>query len=401
MDSDMMSWTSWIECGRFDFRGNELQNSIDYFDVCIQSINSSYLNIIFRVYLTEDKRKELENLINCQYNDERGRARKYLSSGKHGRSVELYTVARYNNEALKSRKISDYISCIQWEFYNVLNRHFPFVLHKRGIRQPRIDTFFTDIDYHEEHRWFWTSLGIEDWRGQFIDELQKMFFPNSGAVSDQLKDRLIYVVRDEEVTDDRLPPMIDIAYFHIQEFSGEYFRFLFFYILSSEMGKMLINYKHRLERIKLKKRGLKNLLKLRYSFEKSVDVYERYIRDDLWQKSKDHIGEVYFDSEKAFAKVKHPHFIGYKDFCDGVLAEKKRINQRLSEIRADFESKGRVLQSLADYKYSRRNLRVSIVMLFIAGTTLLFVVFPEWAKWLAEKIREIYQLVMGGHISGA
>ena len=121
MDSDLLAWHSWIDCGLFDFRGSKIQKSIDYFSVNVRVVNSSFLSLEFSVFLTEEKKKELEEIISKDYRENRGEARKYLASGIKGKTVIKYTVSRYPDYTLKAKRINDFISVLQWEFFDALS----------------------------------------------------------------------------------------------------------------------------------------------------------------------------------------------------------------------------------------------------------------------------------------
>lgn len=106
MDAVLLSGYDSCKCGIFDFRGESLESSIDYFTLQVKNINSSYLSVEFRVFLTKAKMDELQTIINKDYHDHRGYAHKTLSSRKNGGAYSSYTVVHYNDEFLKA----DYIS---------------------------------------------------------------------------------------------------------------------------------------------------------------------------------------------------------------------------------------------------------------------------------------------------
>lgn len=56
MDSSLLSWYEKVKCGVFDLKGTSLESMIDHFTVNIKNMNSSYLEIEFSIYLTEQKK---------------------------------------------------------------------------------------------------------------------------------------------------------------------------------------------------------------------------------------------------------------------------------------------------------------------------------------------------------
>ena len=388
MDSSLLQWHNSYDCGVFEFQSENLKSCIDYFIIKINNINSSYLSIEFRLFLTKEKALELERLINMDYRDLRGCAQKMLVSNKNGGSFNSYLVEYKNDDYLKADKISELLSCIEWEFYNSLRKHLPFVLHNRGIMPPRIEVYNTDIDYHENHRNFWNSIGVSPENGQFIDERQKMFFDYTKSRDDKwFCPRLLYVIKDDDIEAGRFESVKDRVYCHIDNYSCDYFKFFFIRILSHETGKTVINIKHQLNRIKLKKNRFNTLLKLRYSFEREIDSYMRYVNDDIWEKSQNRLREgIYKNNDALMEKIDNPYYTSYKHFCNNSLSCAKSIDEAIKDMRNEFDNKAQILKHLSDYKYSSRNWHLSIIMFILAAATLFFVIFPDKAGKTAELI---------------
>lgn len=399
MDSTLLSWYNIVDCGFFEFKNHSLEESIDYFSVRICNINSGYLSLEFNINLSQKKKEELNSLIACNYRDERGYVFQTMT-GKSERSgtYKNYTVAHYNNDFLKADKIYEFISKIEWNFLQELRFYFPFVLHTKGIMPPRIETYSTDIDYHDNNRSFWNSVGIEDYQGQFIDERHKMFFDNymSGRYGDIIiNNRIIYIFKDDDIEIGQILSVKDKVYFHLKDYANDYFRFEFLDILSREAGKTLIAYKHRLDKIKLKRNHLKELLKLKYNLSLEIDDYERYIRDDIWEKAKKKISELYKYSDQVAEKSSKSFFVSYSNFCDRAVSNSKKINSDIDIVLREFEEKKHILQNLSDYKNSARSMRVNVVMMIIAAITLFFVIFPDIASEVADLIMEIWSFIKG------
>ena len=68
-------------------------------------------------------------------------------------------------------------------------------------------------------------------------------------------------------------------------------------------------YKHKLDKIKLKKNHLNALLKLKYKLSLEIDDYRRYKRDDIWEKAKDELSQIYEDSDKVAKNATKPFFV--------------------------------------------------------------------------------------------
>ena len=395
MDSTLLSWVDSYDCGIFDFRNDYLESDIDHFIVKIHNVNASYLSVEFQVFLTKQKRVELDELIKQNYRDSHGLVRKILVSRKHGGALDVYTRVFFDDASKKADKIYEWINRVEWNFYETLKKYCPFVLHNRGIMPPRIEAYLTDIDYHETHNAFWSAMGIASIDGQFIDERQKMFFPERhfprfDSVFDY--NRLIYIVRDDGIPAGQLKSVKDEVYIHLKLFSKDYFKFLFLYALSRDVGEMIVRRKHKIDKIKLQKRQLKNVLEQRYLFERDIDTYVKYVRDDIWQRSIDRLGqEIYGETIAQYRKYNAKPFKSYITFCEGALSGSKKIDETVDMMRREYDSKERILQHLADYSNSKKNWVLSCIMLSVTTATLIFTVFPNRAIWFADKLREVYR----------
>lgn len=95
-------------------------------------------------------------------------------------------------------------------------------------------------------------------------------------------------------------------------------------MLSREAGKTLVEYKRKLDKIKLKRNNLESLLKLKYNFSMEIDDFNRYKRDDIWDKSKKRFADVYAYSDAVADFALKPFFISHKSFCDNAISESRK-----------------------------------------------------------------------------
>jgi hypothetical protein len=399
MDSTLLRWRDRINCGVFDFQKEKLADIIDYFTLNIRNINSSYLSLEFQIFITEKKRKELDQFLAVDYHNARGYINKALASRKEGGAHNVYAIAHYGDAALKSDKIYEWISCIEWEFYEKLKYYFPFILHRQDIMPPRIEIFYTDIDYYVDNSCFWSSVGIEAYNGQFIDERQKMFFETSLSgryADDETSSRLVYIIKDDGIMAGHMKSVKDKVHYHIEDYARGYFRFLFLKILARTAGKEIVHYKKQLDKIKLKKNKLNTLLKLRYEFERKIDSYVRYTRDSAWTDSINILQhDIYGANDNLLKKSKRHYCITYKSFSSSAMAGTEKIDDAISVLRLDFSDKGKILQHLADYKNNEMNWWLNVATFLIAAVTLFFVVFPEKKDLFAIFLKNICNVVIG------
>lgn len=119
--------------------------------------------------------------------------------------------------------------------------------------------------------------------------------------------RLIYIFKDDGIEIGQFESIKDRVYYHIKEYAIDYFKFMLLDMLSREAGKTLVEYKHKLDKIKLKRNNLESLLKLKYNFSMEIDDFNRYKRDNIWDKSKKRFADVYAYSD-AVADFALKHF---------------------------------------------------------------------------------------------
>lgn len=399
MDSTLSSWYTHVDCGWFEFIEHPLTSEIDHFSIGIHNVNSGFLALTFEIKLSEKRKEELNCIIENNYADKRGYAYPTLvAKSKEGGAFESYTNIYYNDDSLKADQIYEFISTIEWKFMNALSRIFPFVLHKRDIMPPRIELYYTDIDYHDDNRAFWSSIGISKYQGQFIDDRHKLFFECSLSARyerENTDNRIIYIVKDDGIERGHLESVKDDVYYHLREYSNDYFRMLFLRLLTNEAGKNTVIFKQKLDAIKLQKNKLLQLLKLKYNFSVVTDDYNRYMRDEYVDKTLKHLSDVFNDNDKVLENIKRPFLITYKDFCLSTKKGTEKVGEDISILLNEFEDKKQVLQNMSDYKNTERSMRLNYIMFFIAAITLFLLIFPEYAHTFADVIVYLKTMIVG------
>lgn len=399
MDSTLPSWCLQEECGAFEFKCYPLMEDVDFFSLSICNINSAFLALKFEIYPTEKKRNELNEVVKKNYIDVRGYACPTLSAKKMGGAFKNYSVVHYNNEALKADQIYEFLSIYEWNFMEELSRIFPFVLHGQKIMPPRIEIYYTDIEYSEKYCEFWSSIGISAHQGQFIDERHKLFFEHRLSKryeGNECDNRLIYIIKDDGIDVGRLESVKDDAFFHMEEYSIDYFRILFLYILSKEAGKSAVKFKQKLDKIKLQKNRLLALLKLKYKFSYVTDDYSRYIREENIEKTIEHLNDIFDNNEKIVKNSCQKNFISYIDFCNSARYGTEKVKNDIDVLLKEFDDKKQILQNMHDYKNTQHTLTLNYIMFLMAAVTLFFLVFPEKAETLAEVLKCGKEMFMRG-----
>lgn len=398
MDASLLSWYNKTEFGIFEFNNHALGKNIDYFSVSICNLNSGYLSIIFDIHLTDEKQEELQQLIKSDFKDFRGYASRTMTvkSNKTG-AFENFTITNYNDDFLKADKIYEFLSCIEWDFLQELSKDFPFVLHNKSIMPPRIEIYSTSIDYHDDNRSFWNSIGISEYQGQFLSEEQKIFFENH--LSDRYDmsrnyNRLIYIFRDDGIEIGQLKSIKDYIHHIIRENANDFFIFMFLDILAHETGKTLISYKHKLDKIKLKKNHLNSLLKLKYKLSLETDDYSRYKRDDIWSKARKRIDKEFEYCDCVAKMSKASFFISHSNFCESTISESTKLDTDIAIVNSEFEQKKVILQNISEYNNAAKSIVLNIFTVLLTALTLFFVVFPDKANDFAMIVSKLWELFL-------
>ena len=400
LDSTLSQWYYNVECGFFEFNKHPLEASIDYFSLTISNLNSAFLSVQFEIHMAKQKSKQLNDIICSNYQDKRGYASPSLtSSTKESGALKTYLVIHYNEDALKADKIHEFLSMIEWDFMETLKTLFPFVLHKGGIMPPRIETYYTNIDYREMHREFWASIGVYKHQGQFIDDRHKMFFvcTLSGRYenNEEYRSRLLYIIKDDGIEPGRFLSVKDYANMHLRDYSADYFRILFLRILIAKAGKSTVLFKQKLDLIKLKRNRLQALLKLKYKYSVAIDDYYRYIRSNGFEGIEDRLANVYGENDVFLENVKRPFLFSYKGFCDNTINWSNKIEKEIDVLMKEFEDKKQILQNLSDFRYAEKSMSVNFIMLGISMATLYFLLFPNRAGIVAGFIKSCIGILWG------
>lgn len=383
MDDTFAWWYTSIYAGRFDFElHKDLSSCINYFDLYIRPINSSYLSVETYIYLNKEYLDTLQNLIDNDvkfiktYIMPGFRRNKKVSGGKNALAV-----GEYSKESQKSDTIYESITSLKWAYYNELQKFFSTIIHCLNVSPPSILFYQTNIDYKDkEANQFWASLGLHSYEGQFIDEAQKVFFNInlSGRYERHSGCDIAYVYHDEKIKLISMYGTLDFQIVHgfCEDYAQDFFRFIHLEQLNQIFSKKLASYKLKLNKIKLKKRQLYNILKLRHRFECDIDKYSRYVADDIWDSSEKGISEL-FGGQKCL------HNFDYT-YLTSSLELTKKIQEQINVLNNEFENKSAIIKHLSGYKNEFKNRQMNFCMFVFAAATLILLIFPEWATEIAE-----------------
>ena len=388
---DTLTWSySSIDTGRFDFDAlHEISPYISYFDLHIRRINDSYLCVEIHIYFTEDYTNNLQTIIDSDITEHKTYIKyAFRRNNKKSGGKRTFSLCQYNEASQKSDEIFESITSVKWLFYSRLQKFFTTELHNLSIVPPGILFYETNIDYTDQTAdHFWQSLGISDYKGQFIDSARKLFFEVdlSGRYPKHFHPDFVYIYHDGKIPLEAGIYSLDfqIVHFFSWDYSRDIFRFFFLELFNNHFSKKLIQYKHQLNKIKLKKNQFHNLLKLRYRFERDMDMYIRLISDEIWENAKRTIANLF--NEKHLLRG-----YDYTYITDLPITSMKRIRNQVLVLTKDFEDKANVLQHLVEYKHESRARVVNYIMLFMAALTLVLLIFPTWSQSIASFLSDAW-----------
>ena len=381
MDNILGYWYNSVSADRFDFENNrQLKHLISYFDIVIKNVNSSYLLIEFYIYPSEEFVNSLRHIIDNDFEDKRGYViHTFTRKGKMCGGKQVPTICHYANSSLKSDLLFENTSILKWEFYNEIQKYFPTLIHNKKLIPPAIEIYKTNISYNDNSvKNFWRSVGVFGNKGQFIDCNKKLFFETSRSerYNNQDDPDLVYIVNDQTI--DKYPDMSinsEIVEEVAEDFGTAVLKLKTLYVLNGLAAHICIEYRQKLNKIKLRKNRFSKLLKLRYCYEKAIDFYKRYISDDIWKESEQRIATVF-----SHKRSSSPLYYDYSAITKSPLISQEKIQRQITMLEREFDNKTAILQHLSDYKNEKKNRKINIVMLVLSLATVTFIVFPDLSK---------------------
>lgn len=363
--------------------------------IYIRNINSSHLAIETHLHFADNFFEEQIGIINNDYKDKNGHVYPaLLKNRKVSGGKQSQIVCHYSDSALKSDLLYENFSILKWKFYNRIQKFFPTILHSRGVPPPTVYIYKTNISHTEnDTEEFWASMGVMGYAGQFIDRSRKLFFSihQSGRYDFHRRPSrdLIYLVNDTTMEHEAgyYSPDIQIEHEFVMELSNSICKLQLLEVMNDTVASRLIDYKHKLHKIKLEKNKLHKLLKLRYLYERDIDFYRRYIQDNIWEGPQKKISYL-FENQRLLRSY------DYRSLTEAPIVAKDKIVEQIGAISEEFDAKTSVLQHLSAYKSEAKNRIINLTMLFFTGTTLLFVIFPSWSEKVAKFLLYIWTLLL-------
>lgn len=391
-NENLFSNDAWLECGRFDFNLNKkLKRHIDYFDLKLVNFSTSYVAVEIHLYLAEDRKKQIEDIANQNYREERGVVFDFFSQNKKvSGAKKSVSVKRFNNSFLKSELLSDLIIETKWYLYNELSKFIPFILHKQGIIPPSFNLYRTNLENtRNKDNEFWDSIGGSWFKGQTLSSSETMFFePNLSARHSELqRNDVLIVINDQTYPIGEGYYSFDFQVtFEMSEKTSKLLKLIIVKTINGYFTSLGAEYRNKVNKIRMKKRFLKKLLKLRFEFESDFVLFKRINSEVDWDKEKDDAVDI-FPNDADESKIQNY----YRSITEAPLIIQARVEKVRIDIEKVLEQKLIITGHINDYSNSYKSYKLNVVMFVIAGATFIFVLYPDWAKKLVLKINEFIQ----------
>lgn len=383
------SYYTEIRCGRFDFNNsNKLNEIIDYFDITIRNFNTSYLSIEVEIYIAENMNNKIKEIINNDYAHDRGFTRDiFINSNKKNGGKKSKSIIYYNNAHLKSEILNEKMIEIKWVLFNEIQKFLPLVLHNKNIMPPSVNIYDTNILEDEENsQVFLSSVGVDRFNGQYINEKEKLYFYTEVSSKFGLGKRntdMIFLVNKNLYDNwDGFYSFNFRTMTYFQETYKDIYKSMIATTLFDEFATICIKYKKQLNNIPPRIYSLNKILKLRYNFESEITWYKNFANETDWHKEAKKVENIF---DKKYETRGH----NYTYLINTPLHGHERLNKFIKSIQQEIDRKLLAIGHLDEYNKSKMNTRINLIMLFISLITLILVVFPNFANELAGTIINI------------
>ena len=385
---------SWKNLGRFDFSNYpNLDKEIEYYDMKIINFSSSFVAIQFKIFISDERKKELSKLINEDYNGNSKKIISYYQEKKNklgGR--KRYTISNYNKDNAKNTKINEFTTELKWTLFNQISNYIPTILHGLGEVPPSISVFKTNISLEEnEMSHFLDSIG-NPVRGLPVLESSKLIIePSTDYMNNRVYLDYTYVVN---IRNKKEKPYMSLEDEIITELENVYSKLIKTHILkvmNKKFTSVTSNYRNKVNNVKIKKKSYKKLLNLRYAYEKDINVFKRLFEEIDWEYEKERLESFYLeDNFKLEGYYRH----AYNALIEYPFVKREEIEKYQNYIKHEIENKLTLTSHLKDYKDEGRNYRLNIINILISTITFLSLLFPGIPMTLANKFKEIGLLIL-------
>lgn len=395
LDLTISEGKSWHRIMRFDMENvSNLKKDISYFDIVIRNFSTSYLEIEFYIYFTEEKKRKLDQFTRTNYNAQIKSVSSAYSRNKKKSGAKInYGVGTYNDNQEKSELLYDEIEVCKYKFLKLMYKYFPLQLYGHGQMPIGIIVNKTNIHYTQKHMDFWSSVGIMFGIGVFANESLKLF-PQYELYrrSHNIQTNYMLVYNDETLDNEYITTIYHGNKSHyIMEWLFENLKDIYKTIIIDDISgyynKKCAYYRNLINKIKARKRNYARLLKLRYHFHLAF-IMMTQINKELDLKKLEEQTEKYFQDKFM---IKYDKYMSHKQVSTypirrfvGYMNSKNILEERLNE-------KIILSEELKTYAEGKKNWGINLITFFIGVGTFLFLIFPAWASSTANLLLMVWR----------
>lgn len=395
LNNDVTDSNSWINIGRFDFSSNfTLNQNIDYFDIKIMNFSSSFFAIQFKIFMSDERKKNLAKLINENYKGNNKKLSSYYKQKKNkSGSHKAYTVTSFDEDDIKRKKINEFIIEIKWILFNEINKYLSTHFHSVGVPPPSLNIFKTNIDITSAKRSsFLRSIGysledsllVEDSTRLVLDDHQSL--RNNNIFNDYT-----YVVNTENRKDDTSISLDTMINFESEHIYSMLIRSHILKSLKPEMSFLNSFYRNKINNMRIKKNTYKKFLALRYEYEKHTNIYDRLFEEIDWKYEKNKFNDFILNNK---IELNSSHNMIIYRLIEYPFSIKEQFKKHQDYIKSNIANKLKLTGYLNDYKNQGRDFRINVITLTITITTFLSLLFPSIPIRLRTNIKYLIEYII-------
>lgn len=397
LDLAISEGKSWHRIGKFDMENvKTLKNEIDYFDVVIRNFSTSYLEIEFYIFFSEEKQKELNQFTRENYNAKtKSATAAYSSNTKKSGARINYGIGTYNDIQEKRELLYDSIELCKYKFLRFMKKYFPLHLFGCGHLPIGIIVNKTNIHYSQKCDDFWASVGIIFELGTFINESIKLFpYYELSHYNHNMQTDYLLVYNEETLNSDYLEMFQGNKSRYVIEWLSENLSNMYKAIIISNIAeyynKKCAYFRNKINRIKVRKRTYARLLKLRYKFHINFALMEQIKKEinleNLRKQTEKYFQDNFIIKSDKYSTYKNISTLPIKRF-QIYIRNKNILEERLNE-------KIILAEELKQYYDGRKDWSINLITFAIGVGTFLFLIFPSWAEVFADYLIKGFEIIV-------
>ena len=398
VDQTISNGKSWYKTSIFDFENSKkLKKYIDYFEVEILNISSSYAAMEFMFHFSKEFTEEIENFISENYEN----TGMYISqiwtknNKKNGAKIDIATGGGDANESAKSRIVYEQLEYVKLLCMKEMCKIFPlFSANDKNLYGMNI--FETNIPCDDSLPLeIYRGLGMDLSDGFLLSRAEKIFVSTDTLYSEnKYESDMMYVYNDKLLTDyGGYGSAHNYFIEKLKNFLAEMGLSIIYKNLGIYYYDQIVAYRNKINGIQMNRRNYKKLLKLKYAFEKLF--YDFYIikKQIPIDNESDRMLCQLEKCEYAKASLYAGHH-PYKKFVTKPQNLWHKIIENYDNLLLELNKKIEIATSLKNFEDVKKGYHISWYQFLVAIITLYLVIYPDMAKKIAAVINELIEPIL-------